>query len=270
MGIFFVGGSQRSGTTVFQELLCQDPATNPMVREVSYLHRLVEAYRFGEEEFDNDTCSYFDDLTSLRRFNAELVERFIDHVSRRFNPASHLILKHPELTPYFPDLHELLPEAHILLIVRDPRDIIASMIEVGSKLKQAGVEHIFQGRNMSQLCHYVYSFYLPALNCDRPEFRSRMTVIRYEDLTRTPEQVMANLRAFTGLPLEVNPAENPQGAAMAAVAVAPRLQAWQTTQSGKPLTDSSIGRYRQVLTRTEIRTIEKEMAEYLRGFGYAT
>jgi len=43
---FFVGGSQRAGTTLLQSVLCADTTTNSVIREASPLRAMVAAYQY--------------------------------------------------------------------------------------------------------------------------------------------------------------------------------------------------------------------------------
>ncbi len=52
MSVFFVGGINRSGTTLFQSILCSDSDTNPLIHEASYLRSIVDAYISGQQKFD--------------------------------------------------------------------------------------------------------------------------------------------------------------------------------------------------------------------------
>lgn len=47
----FLGDSQQSGTILLQNILCQAPSTNPVLREASYLQRLGCAYKYGKADY---------------------------------------------------------------------------------------------------------------------------------------------------------------------------------------------------------------------------
>ncbi|MEZ6062822.1 MAG: sulfotransferase [Planctomycetaceae bacterium] len=133
MAYIFIGGSQRTGTSIMQQLLCQLPSTNPYVYEASYLRQLLECYCQARDNFSGNHASYFGDLQGLRSFNQGVVHAFLSYAQSRLGNCEHLLLKEPHLTLFWPDLFELVPEAIFIIMIRDPRDAIASMVEVGRK-----------------------------------------------------------------------------------------------------------------------------------------
>ena len=262
MSTFFIGGSQRSGSAILQELLCRDPTCHSLA-DAGYLRMLLEAYRGGKREFDGGSRACFGSALAYRRFNAETVRRFLDTCASRRPNQRHLLFSDPGLTAHFPEIYELIPDARFILIVRDPRDLIAGLIEPDETLSDAGVSHIFQRRRIRPLCQYVRSYYQPTLRCELYGFRQRLSVLRYEDLVRKPQAILAQLKAFTGLELDPPPDSRPQ-AAPASLAMA--------SGGGRVLETGSadtVGRYRHVLSRREASAIAVELHEFFVTFGYA-
>src|SRR3546814_1868167 len=74
-------------------------------------------------------------------------------------------LKSPELSTYFPHAADLFPEARFVISVRDPKDTIASMIEVGERHRRSGVNSFLAaaGRNIDALSKSYRQFYLPVM-----------------------------------------------------------------------------------------------------------
>jgi len=251
MKFLFVGGSQRSGTTVLQKFLCMDSQTTPKLAEASYLRLLLQAYQQGKYDFEHDTGSYFVTPEDFRHFHAGLIYSFLQRTLAQYPSARTLVLKEPHLTQLFIELAELVPDSKLILIMRDPRDILASMIDVGLRMKKLGQSHFFQQRNIEQLSQHIKSFYAPTLNNTDPTFKARYLVIRYEDLIQHSADIKQRISAFSGLALDFDETdgigddpdiENDQ----------PRYQPWITKNNDQPINDSSIGRYTQVLSDQEI------------------
>jgi hypothetical protein len=266
LSFLFVGGAQRSGTTALQRLLCADHRTQALLPEASYLRMLVQAYTAAREDLEHDTAGYFDDAEDLRTFHSGLVYLFLERTLARHPQAERLVLKEPHLTPHFPALHGLVPEARFVVSARDPRDTIASMLAVGERMQAAGQAHFFQQRDMTQLARYVKSFYAPLLNAADPALRGAVLIVRYEDVVRGNAETLAALRGFTGLELD-------RPAAAEAVpaqgdATRPRYRPWYTSQSGRPLNPESIGRHRDRLSTDETASIERECADLMQALGY--
>jgi len=133
MSLILVGGSQRSGTSATQQLLCQLPEANPYLYEASFLRMQVACYADAKATFSNNHASYFGDVQNLRNFQSGVVNAFLDNTAAVHGGCEHLVLKEPHLTMYWPQLYELVPDAWFLMMIRDPRDVIASMISVGER-----------------------------------------------------------------------------------------------------------------------------------------
>lgn len=258
MSTFFIGGSQGAGTAVVQDLLCRESGCRTLP-DTGYFRMLMETYQAGKLDFERATRRCFGSTIGYRRFNADIARRFLDTCAARNAQPRHLLLTDSRLTVYFPEIFELLPDAHFILVVRDPRDLIAGLLEPQPALQQAGVSHIFQRRHMRQLCQYVRGFYQPVLRCQLSGFRQRLCVFRYEDLVRKPQTIKTQLQASTGLRLDPAPGGEPPAAASLAVA------GGGSVDGG----DHAIGHFSRVLSRREASAIATEMHDFFVTFGYA-
>src|SRR3546814_17593724 len=100
---------------------------------------------------------------------------------RSGRPAA-LVLKSPELATYFPHAAVLLPAARFVISVRDPKDTIASLIEVGEKPRQRRANSSLAGaaRDIHALCASSRRFYLPVLqSMTHPAYASSPRVLSF-------------------------------------------------------------------------------------------
>lgn len=273
MAIFFVGGSQRSGTTLLQTVLCQDPEVNPLIQEAKYLRHLLSGYQFGRQMFDRETKDYFVDLDQYRNFNSRIVRSFLKNTLSIYKPARHLVLREPHLTMLFPELAELLPRAKFVCVVRDPRDVIASMVRVGQKLgthaASDAMGRLFQARDMTALSRHVMSFYRPVIKNAADGLRGRLLFLRYEDLVAEPGAAVQKLRGFTGIALGTyDAATEPDTGRVNYRQLDEYRSAWSTEQYTGKVTDSRIGAHAEVLDEAECLEIAKQCAGFMHRFGY--
>ena len=91
MSVFFIGGVNRSGTTLLQSILCSDKTTNPLIHEASYLRNIVEAYVFGQQKFEEHNKYYFSSIEDMRDFTAGWAKSFLDKIRSRYPESEHLV-----------------------------------------------------------------------------------------------------------------------------------------------------------------------------------
>ena len=274
MSCYFVGGINRSGTTLLQSILCSDKSTNPLIHEASYLRNIVEAYDFGRQKFEEHNKYYFSSIEDMRDFTARWLGEFLEKTRARYPEAGHLVLKHPPLTPRFPTLFELLrsinEKTHFFIVIRDPRDVVASLVKVGERLREKGEsEGATLPRDMVQLGNYYMTCYMPALSYQDNEYQKCLTLIKYEDLVTNPTPVIETIRGKSGLMLEeFDSTSDWKRSEIDYNELQEQGNAWQSELWGKKLSAENIGRYREILTNEEILTLEKVCAGPLQSFDY--
>jgi hypothetical protein len=167
---------------------------------------------------------------------------------------------------HFPDIyprlmHELYPTAREIFLVRDFRDMVASMIAYNARK-----EFDDFGRNKAESDEAWVAYLHQTFLVLRTAWRDRGepgSLVRYEDLVRDPTATLPRLLDLLGLDAE--PATVARLIA-AAAPDAPELRGHGTAHSP----ESSIGRWRRDLP-PELRALTEEaFAELLRDFGYAT
>ena len=273
MATIFVGGCQRTGTSAVQQLLCQLPEANPYLYEASFLRMQVTCYAEAKTTFDGNHACYFGGLENLKQFQGGVIQAFLDHAKRVLGGCEHLVLKEPHLTILWPHLYELMPDARFLLMMRDPRDVIASMIQVGERQKSAGQDYLFARRDIRELCQHFVSFYGPALEfADEDEgFRDRLAVIHYENVMIDPRTALEQIAGFTDVPFDsIDPTTDPNSGRVDHDVIRSNesFSPWSTEVYGKRITGDRIGRYSQVLTPEETALVEGYLGDFFDWFSY--
>lgn len=273
MTTIFIAGCMRSGTSLLTSVLCSGPATNPVIAEVQYLKRKLDAYAWGRKNFSSFLKDTFGDLEDFDSFTGREIGEYLDRTRRRWQPCEHLVLKNPEIIQYFPELDELVEDAKFIVTVRDPRDTVLSMREVARKQRDQGTVTTLTKMNdgLEALSKFYNAYYFRLLRGDFAKLRPRLTVVRYEDLVSRTPQVIRDLAEFSGLHLgEFDPASAWQRTAQdyAALRRDPHHGAWTTELYGKAVSDQSIGRFRDAFSRAEIKAVEDQCQDIMRLFRY--
>jgi len=252
--ITFVGGFLRTGTSLLQSILCQGRDTNPMIGEVIYLRGLVETYARCLYMFDQHARFYFDDDRHLGEFCGNQVRQLLDLTRQRYGNPAHLILKHPQLTPNFPLLSELLPEARFVVILRDPRDAVASAVRAGRK----GAAE-FAGSSPTRIAADYLSYYQRCFEGPNADFHQKTLYVKYEHLVRDPLSVTSELQAFLGIDLGgFHPLKETADEDWLRTGSQSSGQPFHSPHYGKAVTESRVGQYADALNKRDIRKIETD------------
>lgn len=160
----------------------------------------------------------------------------------------------------FPPLfHELWPGTREIFLVRDFRDMVASMIDYN---RRKGVGDFSRDRYATDAA-WIEGL-RAAVSRLGEGWRQRQgsaRLLRYEDLVADPAPILADLFAFLELPAD---AATVDGVLARASAETPELRAHGT--SGSPA--ASLGRWRRDLDAETAATVERAFGGLLRDFGY--
>jgi hypothetical protein len=145
--LIFVGGAPRSGTTLVQNMLdCHEEIYGgpeflhipDIVRVRSKLHASIA------RKWIDLICSY----EQVDKMTAAWIEDFLlplaDAQRARFFSE-----KTPENVLVFPQLIELFPKARFIFVVRDPRAIVSSLLEVGARARAKALKPPFFTKNLA-------------------------------------------------------------------------------------------------------------------------
>ena len=263
----------RTGTTLLTSILSSDPSTNTMIAEVQYLAQMLGSYRWGKNYFAEFLSDTFETPDDFKQFNRQYVGDYLKRTRDRFSPCEHLVLKTPRMTRLFPEVFELIDNVRFVVIIRDPRDTITSMMEVARKQRDAGQRIILDISRMdlkSMIIDYRSSYEWLFRN-DLTDLKRATMLLRYEDLVLNFSDTVGKISQFTDLRLtDFDPNANWQRTTIDYEQVRnnPILAPWGTEVWGKPVSSERIGRFRARLTHDQVAFIEYECANLLRHFGY--
>ena len=179
----FVGGAPRSGTTLLQNML---DSHGQIVGGPEFLHLPEIARLRGSMEASirkgwiTDFCSLEEMERALAGMIAELLLPLADRSGARLVSE-----KTPSNVLVFEELLRLFPGARFIHVVRDPRAVVASMLEVGRKARQRGVRLQPFTRDVRAAVRHVKECY--GAGCRAQELApDRVLTVVYERLVATP------------------------------------------------------------------------------------
>lgn len=275
MAYIFVGGSQRSGTSLLAASLCAGEETNMYMGESAGFRSMMQTYATMVQRFDDESIFHFGSRTALDEYYAAMVRMFLSHTLTAHAPATSLVMKEPHLTMQFPLLHRLVPQSRFVMIKRDPRDIVVSMLKVGEKLAAEGTKHPYNTHSAGRLAESAAQFYRPVLAAmgQNAAFKNRTYWVDYQELVTSTETVIDKLRGFTGLKLELFDPEDPTKRTLPQKVESrkksKRAQPWNTDlMKNKGISDASVRAFEQKLSEEQIAEIEKSVGGLIKKFGY--
>ncbi|HTR34716.1 MAG TPA: sulfotransferase [Bryobacteraceae bacterium] len=260
----FIVGAPRSGTTLLLNMLNRH-ASLAIARETQF-QRMVYARRkaFGDLTDPRNRQRLVREYLSTKRFQrlgietSKLADRLLQDATD-YRAFFTLLLEHyaqsqgksrfGEKTPYHADFAETLcewyPGAVILHLVRDPRDVVASL------------------QRMPWASHSVLNNARVWLNLNRSAQRSRhrpgYLEVRYEALVTKPERELARICVHLGEEWSDS-------------MLVPREEAtsysWWTRRSVQPVTSDLIGTWKHQLRGDEVALIEWMAGDEMDRLGY--
>lgn len=249
----FIGGHARTGTTLMHGQICKSTETIQVTKECSYLRSLVEAYELGLRWFQAHTDDYFETTDDLTRFHQGLIENYLGHVAARFGSDGRIVQKEPRLSPYFPELAYLMPNAKFIYMVRDLRDIIASQF---TRHQKSNTQFDVAAEISQFISTHQRIMSVPNL------LQNRLLFVRYEALATEPLETLRIVFDFLGLPWE-NAMEETSWATKRA-----RFADSASELDGKPISSTSIGRYSSVLNSALNEEFERERENLKNTIGF--
>ena len=171
----------------------------------------------------------------------------------RYGNPKFLVLKYPQLTPLFPYLHQLLPDAKFVISLRDPRDGVASAV-----VSQRKGATEFSNASAGKIAESLTDAYMRCLLCAEPSFCERTIYSKYEYLVNYPAAAMRRLKRFTGIDFTgVDPELAPAKAGWAPDMALQRKQPTFNELHGQAISSDRVGRYAETLSAEEIADVER-------------
>lgn len=193
----FIIGAPRSGTTWMQLMLGAHPAVCTTVELTLFIYTNRWLFRWNKEAEDIREGRWHIGLPMI--WTAEEFYGFLhDFLGRSYSQvlaekpeATHILDKHPTNAAFVEEIDLLMPNARFIHIIRDGRDVAASMVAAKHQMgfgtgtvaasAAAWKEHVIWGQNARQ-------------------FDGRYLEVRYKDMTEKPEQTLRTTFDFCDLP----------------------------------------------------------------------
>lgn len=194
--LIFIGGSPRSGTTLVQNILDSHPdiyggAEFLHIPEIIKLRGALQ--RSVSRGYISLYCNSEEVDIKIKSLLFELLLPLADK-----NNCFFLSEKTPENIFVFAELMQLLPSAYFIHVIRDPRAIVSSMLQVGKRAVDKDLKPPSFTKDIFSSIKYLKRCVEAGANITSacPE---KILTVKYEDLVRGPEDETRRICNFLGL-----------------------------------------------------------------------
>jgi hypothetical protein len=196
--LFFVGGAPRSGTTLVQRILGahSEVYAGPEFGLVSQIMELRT--QFLQRIITGRISTYLDMQDTNEIFEQFILSMFQKKADETKKP--YLSEKTPPNIEVFSELQDCMPQAKYIFVVRDPRAVVASLLEVGQKMQADSTPaplHLRKTRHAVGLVNAMWEKGNKALLRG-----DNVLLVHYEDIISAPESAIKRLTDFLGISFE--------------------------------------------------------------------
>lgn len=203
----FIIGMPRSGTTLLSNMLNASKA----IYFGTETHVFSEFHKWKSDQINNNFSSYYfsKDNPFLKYFDFEEVDFLrLKKISNNMNPSQILQLicsfeaekrnitrwgeKTPNHAEHLEEIFYYFPNAKIINVVRDPRDVYMSILKAGWK-KRSSNPYYFCKRYKDTFS-FVNSY----------EDDDRLMTVKYENLISNSKETLFNICTFINIPFNEN------------------------------------------------------------------
>lgn len=258
----FVGGVPRSGTTLVRVVLDSHSriACGPELRATPHVCELCDMI---ERRIDPALAAAYgytpDTVTaSFARLMASLLRPGLQASGK-----ARIAEKTPANGRWFGKLRQLFPDCHQVHVVRDGRDVVASLL--GQDWRDGRTGQLFDYVQDARAAARLWATQIADARRAREEAGAdgRFHELRYEDVVQDPRGTLQRLFDFLGEPWEERVLDFHRNA---------RARDGQNETSApqvsRPLYRESIGRWRSILTPGQIDDVYAVAGAELRTLGY--
>ena len=251
----FIGGAGRSGTTLVRAILDSHPriACGPELKIGHYILRQWQGLKAIQAAlYDAQTVTQQEADEIYRTLFLGLLEPY-----RAKCGKPRVAEKTPNNVLYFPWLHALFPQSPLIHVIRDGRDVVASLQGV-SWVNVGTGEAVAYTKDVARAARY----WKETVEIGRDAGHSigeRYLEVRYEALASAPEATLRELFAHIGEAWDARVLDFHRII---------RSDEPNALEISRPISPASVGRWRRDLSPGELRTVMQIAGPALEELGY--
>jgi glycosyltransferase involved in cell wall biosynthesis len=260
-GPTFIGGVQRSGTTLMRVMLDSHPRICCGV-ELKVLPIIAEHYKFLTRRNHEVMHSYGNTRPDVQRYCRAFIEDLVEKFRRR-EGKPRWAEKTPQNILYMVLLGEIFPDAKFIHMLRDGRDVACSLVTM-DWIDQSTERKFEFVETIAGAARYWRDMVIRGRQqAAHPSLAGRVLEVRYEALVSDPAATMRQVLAFLGeewddAVLSHHTKNRPDGV------VEP-----STAQVTKPVYHTAVHRWQHDMTEADRAAFKAQAGALLTELGYA-
>jgi hypothetical protein len=199
--LVFIVGCPRSGTTWLQRLLATHPQikTGQESRVFEYVGSQFQIWRQDAASVGvigrggTGLACYMDEERFLA-IQTKYLASLLASLTKEVRPGDIFLEKTPSHALFIPDIARLLPAAKIIHLIRDPRDVVASMLAASKGWAKAVAP-----RRVRPAVRHWHEHVRAAQSAGKLLPPGQFLELRYEDLFENPARRLRDVAGFLNL-----------------------------------------------------------------------
>ena len=267
--IIYVVGSPRSGSSLIYNAVCSQNIFNPAIPENHLITNLTKNF-FSQikrnSEIEEDY--FFESLNDTKKYFKNCLNIFFNKIAKKYSTKI-LVLKSITITSNINVLNLFYPEIFYIMTIRDPRDTVASMINVGIKQEKLKMKNQFP-RKIEYLCNKINGSYRLLFDKKQKNFlKENVQIIKYEDFIENSYTSLSKIINKFSINIQYSKNSNIWGRSSN---VYNKNQStdnpYKSDLWNKPINSSRIGIYKDLLKKSEIDEISFLCKDIISIFNY--
>lgn len=183
--IIFVGGCPRSGTTLLQRMIGAHPAIFSMQEFQFMPHDIVGLRERMHQAIDIGNIDKIATKDSVDAGIRSLVQEIFDR-SLSEHRKEKFCEKTPDNALRSKEILEIFPKSKVVLIVRDPREVVNSMKSVRNRYLKRGIRPPRYIRSVAQSIIEINKYFEKIFSANKED--ERILLVLYENLVEESEK----------------------------------------------------------------------------------
>ncbi len=249
-------------------IICQTGETSPLLPEAHPLSDLAVFHKQVGRYAENYPESLFADRSEMLATTSAPLRVMVDMLRKRYETRK-CVFRAPALSAHAAELYELFESLgtpfRFVCMLRDPRDAITSMFRWNERRVARGQAPMC-APEQDMLDFFIQRFWAQYKHLIPLRDRDEVLFVRYEDLVGKPREVAGQIYDELGLDFSRFDAGSRWANVEADLSVDGVHGDCITELYSEPISNRSVGAYREFLDQDQQRRVFTRLAQYRRSF----